>query len=224
MSDDKNGWWDTEDDLLENGVPASPVQTIVMPNYMGFCDMFDVGRFDRPFTESGYDFYTDGHIVVRVTATGKIDRGNPIDGSLMQYFDKDPVGDPEQLSDIAIPLIGCWTCRGTGRTTVCKECAGEGEVTFDTKYNSYEFGCKSCDGEGVLPGGIDICQHCAGSGQIVDDTVKNDVEVFGARFNIKLISKVLSLPGIKMYPDHIKPRMYKFIFDGGDGLLMASPA
>ena len=194
-------------------------------NLLGFCDMFDTtGRLDKPFTDGGYDFYTDGHIVVRVKSTGEISRECPFDKSLMPYFSKKISDKSLPIPKVDIKFIGCWTCRGTEFTSVCKECSGEGEVTLDTNYNSYEFECKTCRGDGVTPGGVDTCQWCAGSGEVIDDASNNDVEMLGNKFNVKLISKILALPNIKIFEEPVEPNMYKFVFDGGDGLIMASPA
>ena len=203
--------------------PCGQREAICYADLMGFCDKFDVGRFDSPFAECGYDFYTDGHIVVRVKSTGIIDRKSPISESLISYFEVDRT-DPQPIPPIDINFIGCWVCRGSGRVTTCKECLGEGELTFDTGYNSYDFECKTCHGDGVTSGGIDVCQECAGSGVVIDDCTNNDVEIVGAKFSPKTAAKMLSLPGVKIFKAPVKPNMYKFIFDGGDGLIMASPA
>lgn len=61
----------------------------------------------------------------------------------------------------------CSDCNINGftqkRDHVCRECNGEGAVTLESDYNTYEIECKNCGGDGYEFSGWQKCPNCHGT-------------------------------------------------------------
>lgn len=172
-----------------------------------------------PYNQGGYTYSSDGSIIVRVP---KID-GYP-DGTKERYPDcsklpwkHQEISDWHDMPEFSISKRKCPGCAGTGKTSPCKECDGEGWVVYDTKFNSYEWECKSCKGEGVSPGGKNTCESCHGSGEEIENT---RVHFIGGDLSARYLHLIKTeLTGVKF--GTIEKDVLCFNFDGGEGILMA---
>lgn len=113
------------------------------------------------------------------------------------------------------PLEQCRMCNGTGSAFECPECDGKGEFEHGT--HTYE--CRECDGSGQVAygGGIDVaCRHCGGTGV----TRRKQMKVGGSHFDLFYLHLINGLPGAKFAPGAGRMDMARFVFDGGEGILM----
>ncbi len=56
--------------------------------------------------------------------------------------------------------------KGTGKLIICPECKGEGCVSFSNDYNTYDFDCETCFGEGESSAktlNSENCPRCSGT-------------------------------------------------------------
>lgn len=205
----------------ENGAACFPLETIVMSDgvdLMDFCAAHDE-RLEEPFTIGSHTFFSDGHCVVRVPVIESVDREAPFDSIAKIKFEAPGGGKWCSLPTIKIEMKECGVCLGTGKTTFCDECGGEGEVSFDTDNNTYEMECKECFGDGVTAGGHDTCKICNGSGERPKECWQVTL-INGNPFSMELLNLIQRLPDVELYSQPIKDRMYPFRFRGGDGVLM----
>lgn len=174
----------------------------------------------EPFSYDGYTVFCNGHIAVRIDGVDGVVRDPPFE----QYKEIDwKVPDGGEWLDIAAVEVEkrrCHLCVGTGKTTVCVECDGEGEVSWNNNHHTYEAQCKSCHGDSVLAGGFDVCENCNGSGEVINDRYKS-VFINDVKFTASLVAKIQELPGMALYSEPIRQGMYLFKFTHGDGVIMA---
>jgi hypothetical protein len=170
-----------------------------------------------PATIGPYTYATDGKVIVRVPADKHYEA--PVDFPLVDRlpWDHDQLGEWVQLPILDIKPRNCLACKGTGKTTVCPECEGEGEVCFSNDFNTYDFPCETCGGSRVISGGTDLCYLCRGTLQHVRH------ESFPwqrGKVNAHYVHLLKDLPGIQfsIHGEVIDP--IRFRFDGGCGLLM----
>ena len=168
-----------------------------------------------PFNRGEWTYATNGHIAVRVPK---------IDG--VEALPKKHIPNLEDLFQSAggnefivlpwmPPLEECQLCSGTGIAYECEECDGDGEF----EYGSHTYKCKECDGHGQVgySGGIDTaCRHCGGTGM----TRYKPMQVGGSHFDLFYLHLINGLPGAKFSPGAGQMDMARFVFDGGEGILM----
>ena len=177
------------------------------------------GVLNTPFTIGDYSYASDGYIIVRVKrleGVALMDKEQNIKmvSELFSKVNKSVDNLPE------FPCISrkCSSCNGTGHVAPCKECEGEGTLSFESKYHSYEVDCKGCCGDGYLMASSgDSCSQCNGEGQIV---LYETVHCGSRKLNNQLLAKIKDLPEIKI--SHIGEPLSPcyFTFNGGDGYLM----
>ena len=168
-----------------------------------------------PFNRGEWTYATNEHIAVRVPK---------IDG--VEILPEKHIPNLEDLFQSAggnafvalpwmPPLEGCPLCGGTGIAYECPECDGEGEF----EYGTHTYWCKECDGSGQVVYGDKskaACRHCGGTGV----TRYKPIQVGGSHFDLFYLHLINGLPGAKFSPGARQLDMARFVFDGGDGVLM----
>ena len=200
------------------------------------CADKDKGNICRPWSTSAYTYATDGHIMVRVPRMSDIDANDTAPdvehNPYSEMFNREPaewVGVPE----VDYEATTCPHCNGTVKGIVCPECEGYGVVSLESDFNTYdEQDCKTCKGKAQLsvaqfeefkarhryknPGVVETCDECWGTGKVW--TLEGKV-VNGVKINLKFLSLLGKLPNAKL--GTFEPMtVARFIFDGGEGLLM----
>lgn len=123
-----------------------------------------------PFNFNGRTFACNGNAVISIPEKASYpDIEDSLKKAMSKFLDTDGLTFSRLPSDFILPEAKyCEACRGTGRLTLteCKECEGEGNVSFDNEHNSYECECKTCDGHGKekATGVGDDCYECLGYG------------------------------------------------------------
>ena len=177
----------------------------------------------EPFGDGIYTYATNGHIIVRVAAVPGVRQEFPLRmkeavGNIMFIPDYDgawvpiPAYDPPKKRP-------CHHCKGSGKSTGCDDCDGEGNIEFSRGQHDYEVECKECHGEGMVPGGEKTCATCDGSGEVYDDFYAG-MKVGNVKLAIKLLDKIKALPGAELYLPAPESGMVNFRFDGGVGMAM----
>ena len=113
------------------------------------------------------------------------------------------------------PLEKCLMCNGTGTAYECPDCDGEGEF----EHGTHSYCCKECNGSGQVEYGstdVSACWHCGGTGVARYKPVK----VGGSHFDLFYLHLIKGLPVAKFAPGAGRMDMARFVFDGGEGILM----
>lgn len=80
--------------------------------------------------------------------------------------------------------------------------------------------CDICDGRGTehdCPDCGHDCEECDGTGEIEEI---QSVTLFGAIYDTRYIKQIMTLPGLKFSASPPKHVAARFIFEGGEGLIM----
>jgi hypothetical protein len=80
--------------------------------------------------------------------------------------------------------------------------------------------CASCDARGVVhncPNCECECEDCGGTGIVKE---KISIYINGAIYNLQFIVLIKALPNIRFSADPPHDSAVRFVFDGGEGLLM----
>ena len=168
-----------------------------------------------PFNRGEWTYATSGHIAVRVP---KIDGVEILPEEHIPKLDglfKPAHSDAFIALPQLLPLEECQMCNGTGTAFQCPECDGEGEF----EYGTHTYRCKECDGSGQVGYGDKskvACRHCGGTGA----TRYNPMKVGGSHFDLFYLHLINGLPGAKFAPGAGRMDMARFVFDGGEGILM----
>lgn len=128
-----------------------------------------------------------------------------------------PIAQRENWTPVDQPLpppANCLVCGGTGKTTVCATCQGNGFVEDDL---GEEESCPSCNGMPEWPDeNGQPCWHCDGSGEHLV-TVPFENAFFARRY----VALLQSLPGPVLLSTGQTPSDVAFFrFTGGFGALM----
>lgn len=181
-----------------------------------------ISSMATPWSAGEYSCATNGHILCRIPRRGDIperDDAPRIDS----IFDIPAPKEWFPLADIVLPALVikeviCSDCNGVqGEDHVCPECDGRGLVDFTNSYSDYEVDCKSCDGEGK----IHKCEKCNGTGKVVIENLQ-PVQVGSSHFQLRYLLLLKDLPNCKIGPaaPSLSLQAARFVFDGGEGLLM----
>ncbi len=192
-----------------------------------------IGRKDlsEPFSDEKHTYATDGHILVRVpripeiTADGPESLTSELGKDRLAFF-HDKIAEADWLEIPVHPSsrIYCEDCDGSGFVKDCPECAGEGGVEWETAFHVYTNECKTCEGEGTVPGQASdqVCPACFGEGRSYPFDKKTTIA--GVCFATRLLARISDLPGVKIFPVKgadeytFPPSLFKF--SGGDGFIM----
>lgn len=183
-----------------------------------FCAINDIRNYlCHPNRIGAYIYATNGWIAIRI----------PYDGSLeAQDCDKLPsmpgLFEAPVAEFIDMPVMPtaepCATCSGSGREykEACDECDG-GE--FDHGNHSYT--CKACDGEGkvnmLVHEGLGApCEECGGTGH----DKGQHISIGTSTYLRILLDKVATLSGVKIQKHSNGNHPARFVFDGGEGVVM----
>jgi len=201
-----------------------------MIDIMSFCatpGSFKKTKIETPWSRGDYTYATNGHIGIRVPRRPDVtDEHGP---DLQKIIDGAPLSTnlrpmPEfDLNSIATRL--CFQCKGSGKTTWCRSCDGEGEI------ECCECGqgrpCENCNGEGTRPAKKDddkwdVCYQCSGIGRVpATDRWPPAMIADKLCINILYARLIATLPSARI--DLGCPAdgsAIRFVFDGGDGVVM----
>jgi hypothetical protein len=175
-------------------------------------------RMATPFSFGSYTLATNGHILIRVARLSDIpERADAIPLERVNQHFISPIiqQDHYPLPDFPAPeKHPCKECRGKGKDYTCPECDGDGEIEWDTNYNSYSTECKLCLAERIIHG---ICPVCNGSGYYY----KPESLLIGAQFYDKrYLAMIRDLPDSRFAPGHSTKEPGHFVFTDGDGIVM----
>jgi hypothetical protein len=190
-----------------------------------YCSHDEIRKnINKPFTDGGYTYATNGRIIIRVPRIEgigeqeKVENFKPVEPD--KLFSKIPDYPYFPIPDIPEPSFDmCFKCQGTGKVKICPECDGAGIIMFRNSYNNYECDCETCDGDGYFrngKGNETMCEHCSGEGKIY----KRENSIASGR-----LYQNLYLSWLKELPDcvlaeakDLEPGHFKFT--DGDGMLM----
>ena len=181
-----------------------------------FVSQDDPRKYMRsPFTRGEWTYATNGHIAVRVPKIDGVEilpeKHIPALESLFQSVG----GNGFIALPWMPPLEECLLCSGTGIAYECPECDGEGEF----EHGTHSYCCKECGGSGQVEygsAGVSACRHCGGTGAKRNAPAK----VGGSHFDLFYLHLINGLPEAKFSPGGDRMDMARFVFDGGEGILM----
>lgn len=187
-----------------------------------FCDPFDETEMcNKPFSRGEYTYATNGHIIVRICKVEGFDKDPELDLSFMDFAPSHD-GKWHALPEYKEPsTVRCGDCKGSGFSTECPDCEGEGEVCFEVGCHEYEATCKECCGQGFVSGGYSPCHNCNGTGTAYTEGCNPTVNIYGVKLNLRSINKMETLPNLRLFLP-LKNHMVCFMFDGGVGVIMES--
>lgn len=170
----------------------------------------------EPFSDDTFTYFTDGRIILRQSKMPEMTKPNPF-ASLKELPWDEVFTEWIPLKCVEIKHKECQRCNGGGKVSKCPECEGEGYVTLDTRYHSYESRCKTCEGEEVFPGDDQKCDACYGSGLIpIDDKYKIGNVIINAKY-IHVLGHLKNVE-LVVIGDPLKP--VPFRCDEGIGFVM----
>lgn len=222
---------------------AAGLATFVLPakrphiDLMQFCDKPGIERrFDLtlPWELDDWTYATDEHICVRVRPelgdAGQREGRIPPFGSLswnhaalrknLKGWRPLPRVDPLLCDNMSCP-----SCEGTGNVAgeipaECEVCGGTGSEWVGYEYHiSHPVTCRYCKGKGCFQP-AEECPDCKGDAIGVFPAV---ARLDGTYFDVRLYEKARSLGSEFIHDNwncmpHVP--MIRFVFDGGEGLLM----
>lgn len=162
---------------------------------------------NQPFNMMGKTVATNGHLMIFVDEdkqyTGNQFRESTKTTVAKIRSDISKVDFHTNLSDLKLSVPKnkpCTLCSGTGHCTwiECKECKGDGDLTFLNGFNEYWVECKSCDGDGGKDKPAENtwdrkCDTCCGQGRIFDKL--DHVEILGITIQPSYFELLLTLGG-----------------------------
>ena len=168
----------------------------------------------NPFVVDDAIIYTNGHVMaIAPFEPGHVAYGGDrINKNNMQKMIADARSRQyAPVPTVTMPLkVYCRVCSGIGKATTknCSECNGDGEIEFDTDYNTYECECKTCAGNGteIIVGGEVDCEECSGSGKVYD--LATPVLIDGVAINPAYFELVNELPDVQYSASDTRDRLY----------------
>jgi len=201
----------------KNGEASNPLECFVM-QYGLFLDQ-SREELKEPWSEDGYTFCSDGHILLRLPAIAGILRPPPFDRK-MPWPDAALLPEMTKAKRVKVGTEKCSFCKGSGEVLTCPDCEGLGIVSWDVGKHEYEHDCYECDGTGFINSGDgDKCEECDGTGRIIKVEAAHVSGCEGIS-NVKM-NKLATLPGCMFSRETIFDDVFYFRFEGGDGLVMA---
>lgn len=183
-----------------------------------FCEP-SMKKISRPWSAGDYTYATNGHIAVRVPRMDDAPENEEAPDMARVPWDHETLNDWEPLPPYDLAgAKDCTLCKGMKKARVCHECDGEGEVTAETDYNYYVVTCKTCGGDGTMPGESDDppCPRCQGTGR----SLNIPVPWAAGHIGMQMLVKINDLPGVKLSKTGDGEKPWRFIFDGGAGVIM----
>lgn len=194
-----------------------------MANIYQWCSMQGSNQdFTTPFNFEGRTMACDGHVLISMPQKDEHrDIYESLKENISTLLNIEGFSFSKLSNDIQLPrTTSCTTCKGTKKVslTKCKECEGEGEVSFETDYSDYDVCCKSCDGDGSVTkvGTGGVCDNCKGFGDAFEKW--ETVEVSGVTVFAKYARLLMSVGD----DVEISAQENKLYFRSGDikGLIM----
>lgn len=147
-----------------------------------------------PFMWNGYDYATDGRIMIRIVSTGEHSQRADAPNQHVENYISREVGEFTEL-----PPFDPWTAEDMAPCETCGGFGG-GETCHDE--------CPDCKGWGHGTGRKDIVK----------------IEFLGGYISDYYLSKIMNLPGVKIakcvpWPGE-QSAVYQFTFNGGEGVIM----
>ena len=187
---------------------------------------------NAPFTDGGWTYATNGYVAIRVPAMEGFAARESV--HTKDAIDKLVALEPEQWHDLVLPPAPEWplcnACGGSGHSTRCLECDGEGERECDL---GHMHDCDACGGDGFQGGGTESCYRCFGAGRDKSAALLDECRVcvggayglgYTIHFDWRLLERFADLPDVQiglMAPctEH-KNGLGLIRFQGGRGVVM----
>lgn len=187
--------------------------------------------FPGSVVKNGFRYFCNGTYVLRVPTDDCDSEINPqtkenldLLSSWFKGADFSKLWHTIPQSDIDACKKVCRACDGTGLVYVCPECGGDGDLDFETEYNTYTVKCESCDGFGSVKDQGDEtqkCEKCEGSGGTWDkrvDYTDGFLRASLASYEVSLLNRLPDLRfGTVPNPDDLP--VVPFSFSGGCGFI-----
>ena len=184
-----------------------------------FCATNDIRDYlCYPNRIGSFIYATNGWIGIRVPDNGLLDARDCDKLKNMPALFETAVAEFIDLPELPAPNT-CKTCSGSGKEYKegCDECDGEGSF----EYGSHSYDCKNCDGSGkvkqvIQDGAGAPCEQCGGTGH---DNYQI-ASVGSSTYLRNLLEKIAGLPGAKIQSHTNGCHPARFIFDGGEGVVL----
>ncbi|AJF08163.1 hypothetical protein [Geoalkalibacter subterraneus] len=182
---------------------------------------------------------TDGRIILVTNKSENSDyeqASEPIKEFLEKFAEPSEVNHGLPMPRFTQEKDPCLECLGTGKTLVCPECEGSGNLTFSTSHNEYEVDCDTCNGAGRIQmksaefEKAEVCEACGGKGSTFPETpvllAKNEA---GNRLCLNSailhrmkenLENILFYPSQNMQEENFSYSPVEFTFNGGWGVIM----
>lgn len=133
-------------------------------------------ELSKPIISGGHKFWTNGYVMIAEATqepencSEDFKRARVAEILVRRANEAGKLTFKSESVDLSsIEKVRCRMCGGGGkhRMATCRECNGDGEVTAETDYNSYEVQCASCNGEGREhrnDAEEQQCERCNGDG------------------------------------------------------------
>ena len=168
-----------------------------------------------PFTRGEWTYAAIGHIAVRVPKIDGVEILPDKHAPKLEGLFESACFDACVALPPLPPQEKCQMCNGTGIAYECEECDGDGEF----EHGSHTYTCEECGGSGQVEYGEKsevACRSCGGTGV----TRYKPMKVGGSHFDLFYLHLINGLPGAKFSPGAGQMDMARFVFDGGEGILM----
>jgi len=204
-----------------NDSPAGQTQFDPRANLLAqFCATSDVRDYlCYPNRIGSYIYATNGWIGIRIPDDGSLEARECDKLESMPAMFEVPVAEFIDLPALPLPN-NCKACSGSGREykEPCDECDGNGEF----EHGTHTYDCKRCDGGGgkvqlAIREGLGVpCEDCGGTGHD-----KSQIASVGSSTYLRnLLEKIAGLPGARIQIHANGCHAARFIFDGGEGVVM----
>lgn len=201
----------------------TPLETLEL-----FCDKTSRFMYRNAVSRGPYSYSSNGIVCIRVPRVAGV-----LDDAKNQYSTVeqgmfDPAAKYEAMSVLLPGIVqsACALCLGSQVVQTCPDCDA-GTVTWETERGfEYEHRCECCNGHGYLqvdteqPQGKHVpCPNC------IDGKVDAPGQNFvwrGVPYSLMVMHTIARLPGVQLaiITTPLSARPLRFIFDGGDGVVM----
>ena len=180
-----------------------------------FCGDAESEKIGSPWSEGDFSFATNGFTLVRVKRLPEVpERTNIPNYKRVMELSPEPTDGWQAVPSLEdFGIKPCPRCKGQVREPrACTECRGEGEVTWDNKFHTYEATCQSCGGDGKT----NLCDRCNNHGYILPEEIPIGEHFFTPDY----VLDFLKIPGLEVSLPAAPETACWFRWDGGHALIM----
>lgn len=186
-----------------------------LENLKKHCGDLESEKIGTPWSEGEYSFATNGFTLVRVSRLPEVPgRKNIPNYKAVLELTPEPVDGWQAVASLeSFGIKECPWCKGKIREpAACEECHGEGEVSWDNHWHTYEATCRGCDGDGKT----NLCTRCGNHGYILPQEIIIGQHAFTPSYLIEF----LKMPGLEVsLPPDIATAVW-FRWGSGHALIM----